>query len=94
MIPRKNCIMTPINLKLRNPATSGASRTKMKASLKATKRVPVNKACRKGLVETLTAKAADMVKDSGPAGIKKPAPKKNPKACSMNLSTLQVCFVL
>ena len=62
----------------------------MLAKLKASKTVPVNKACRKAVLEKLATKAADMVKDSGTASIKKVPAKKPPKACNIGLCC---CFL-
>ena len=62
----------------------------MSAKLKASKAVPVNKACRKAVLENLATKAADMVKDSGVGSIKKIPTKKAPKACSIRLCC---CFL-
>ena len=55
----------------------------MSAKLKASKAVPVNKACRKAVLEKLATKAADMVKDTGAGSVKKIPTKKTPKVRSI-----------
>ena len=56
-----------------DPCCPGGTTQTMSTKVKARARIPRNKACRQGMLEGLTGKTAELLKDAGDA----PGPKKN-----------------
>ena len=60
----------------------------MSTKVKARARIPRNKACRQGMLEGLTGKTADFMKDAGDATTKKTANPKRKVGLLMNMDRL------